>query len=57
MNFFVFPQISFPAVTFCPDLLSYIKGFDYNAIVTALKQHEMTIDNVTSEEFVNYSFP
>jgi hypothetical protein len=57
MIFHRFFQIPFPAVTFCPDLLSYIKGFDYNRIVTALKQHEMTIDNVTSKECVNYSFP
>jgi hypothetical protein len=48
-------KIPFPAVTFCPDLLSHNKVFDYNQLVTALNQHEMTIDNVTSEEFVYYS--
>jgi hypothetical protein len=55
-TFSSFPKIPFAAVTFCPDLLTHIKGFDYNQIVTALKQRELTIDNITSIEFVNYSF-
>jgi hypothetical protein len=48
------PKIPFPAVTFCSDLKSHNEVFDYNRITKALQQHEMTIDNVTSEEFVNY---
>jgi hypothetical protein len=44
-------QIPFPAVTFCPDLMSFYGSFDYNQLVTALKQQEISIDNVTNEEF------
>jgi hypothetical protein len=50
-----FLKIPFAAVTFCPDILTHIEGFDYNQIVTALVQNEITIDNVTSEEFVDNS--
>jgi hypothetical protein len=42
-------------VTFCSDLESYNEVFDYNRIVKALQFNEITIDNVTSEELVNYS--
>jgi hypothetical protein len=48
-------KIPFPAVTICSDLKSHNKVFDYNRIVKALQFNEMTIDNVTSEELVNYS--
>jgi hypothetical protein len=47
-------KIPFAAVTFCPDLYSHNRYFDYNQIVEALKQREMTIDNVTNEKLVNY---
>jgi hypothetical protein len=54
----MFPsKIPFAAVTFCPDLDSHTDdGFDYNAIVNALKDDKISIENVTSREFVNYSF-
>jgi hypothetical protein len=47
-------KIPFAAVTFCPDLYSHNRYFDYNQIVEALKQREMTIDEVTNEKLVNY---
>jgi hypothetical protein len=51
------PKIPFAAVTFCPDLDSHTDdGFDYNAIVNALRDNAISIENVTSREFVNYSF-
>jgi hypothetical protein len=51
----IFPKIPFASITYCPDLLNYNKVFDYNRTVTALKRHEITIDNVTTEEFVEHS--
>jgi hypothetical protein len=50
---FLITQIPFAAVTFCPDLLNYNDEFDYNQTMTALKQNEITIENVTEKEFVN----
>jgi hypothetical protein len=51
-----FFQIPFAAVTFCPDLLSHNKEFDYNMVVEALQQREISIENVTSDEFVDFHF-
>jgi amiloride-sensitive sodium channel len=45
-------KIPFPAVTFCPDLKTFNHEFDYNQILTALKQHEITISNVTNKQLV-----
>jgi hypothetical protein len=39
-------------VTFCPDLISYNGRFDYNRIVNALESHDLTIDQVTTRQFV-----
>lgn len=48
-------QISFLAVTFCPDLLTHIEGFDYNRIVRQLMANEISIENVTQTEYTRVS--
>lgn len=49
-------KVPFPAVTFCPDLLTHNGAFDYNRIVKQLKTNEITIENVTQTEQVNFEF-
>jgi hypothetical protein len=51
-----FSKIPFAAVTFCPDIKSNNEVFDYNKIVAALENREMTIDNITSEQCVIQRF-
>jgi hypothetical protein len=43
-------------VTYCPDLLSHNEHFDYNQIVSALSNHEMTSSNITIKQFVHECF-
>jgi hypothetical protein len=44
-------KIPFPCVTICPDPTLKKSGVDFNGIVKALTQLDITIDNVTDEEF------
>jgi hypothetical protein len=54
-HYFLVAKIPFPAVTFCPDLSTHKDDFDYNQLVSALKNQEITIDNVTMEECVQHA--
>jgi hypothetical protein len=56
LNWCRFSKIPFAAVTFCPDIKSNNEVFDYNQIVSALEKQEMTIENVTNEQFVVQAF-
>jgi hypothetical protein len=47
-----FSKVPFPAVTFCPDLMSYNKVFDFNGMVNKLKKHELSIDKILEGEYV-----
>jgi hypothetical protein len=46
-----FLKVPFAAVTFCPDIYTYDPFFDYNPIVKGLKNQELSINNITDEEF------
>jgi hypothetical protein len=48
-------QIPFTGVTFCPEIRISNEDFDYNQIMTSLKGNAITINNLTSEEFVTGS--
>jgi Amiloride-sensitive sodium channel len=43
-------EISFPAVTFCGDLLNAFSEFDHRKISKSLSEGEITIDNLTESE-------
>jgi hypothetical protein len=45
-------QIPFAAVTYCPDLESHNDEFDFNQIVSAIKNKEISISNLTETELV-----
>jgi hypothetical protein len=45
-------QIPFASVTYCPDLESHNNEFDFNQIVSAIKNKEVSISNLTESEFV-----
>jgi hypothetical protein len=48
-------QIPFAAVTYCPDLYSHNRDFDYNRITRLLRERKVSIESVSVQRFVNNS--
>lgn len=43
-------QIPFPSVSFCPEIITKVKDFNYEVIVSDLKKNKISILSLTDEE-------
>ena len=46
----IFPQIPFPSVSFCPEIITKVGDFNYEVIVNELKNNKINFLNLTKRE-------
>ena len=46
-------QVPFPAISYCPELLTVIDDFDYEGIVDAINNEEIKITDLSDEKYVD----